>query len=159
MAKKREKKEKAKAEQFEDRVEALEKQLKIMQDKTDLSAYNYLVRQIMNTGKQTQEFVKSIQLQQEFIAEKELTEEFQAWVEAKFKAMQEEADKKSLAMQQPPKPKEQPKTDVDKKLADDKGLIQHAQKTQIKPDVCPACDGRGYIGDNEECPQCHPNKE
>lgn len=23
---------------------------------------------------------------------------------------------------------------------------------------CPQCEGRGYIGDDEECPTCHPNK-
>lgn len=24
--------------------------------------------------------------------------------------------------------------------------------------VCEYCSGRGYIGDTEECPSCHPNK-
>ena len=23
---------------------------------------------------------------------------------------------------------------------------------------CTMCEDRGYIGDNEECPVCHPNK-
>lgn len=43
---------------------------------------------------------------------------------------------------------------IEKNLADDfKAWLEAQSNTE-----CEMCNGRGYIGDDEECPACHPNK-
>jgi len=32
------------------------------------------------------------------------------------------------------------------------------KETEPPQSACPHCDGRGYVGDEEECPLCHPNR-
>jgi hypothetical protein len=48
----------------------------------------------------------------------------------------------------------------------EQGLVEKFQQWMIakyppvdmtKPMVCPSCENRGYVGDGQECPICHPN--
>jgi len=152
MSKRRAVKEKRKSVEIEERIEACEKNIDMIINKTDLSAYNFLVRQIGQLGAQQQELLRSINLQQEYIKEKEMMDDFQEWLNKRLKEIEEQRKVK----QQPPQKPERPKSQAEKQLEEEKGIIETAKPQEKK--VCGTCHGRGYIGDNEECPDCHPNK-